>query len=609
MLHSHELLSRGQLPPDTRGMVIIDESHRFRTPSTRRYETLAPWCVGRNGLLLSATPVVNRMDDLAQQLLLFIRNDALAWAGMPRLTELAGHETPAALAHLVVTGEDRSPALPTAASRDVRVGEAAGGEGEALRLGVEALTLSRAPAVASLLRGTLLVELASSPAAIAEALGRYRSLLWHARDAEVGGCRLTRETIRHMVGPEPDQLVLWELIEGGKEAGELALEDLSLVESLEAMARRWAANDDAKLTTLRGLLDEKPTLVFSHAIATVTQLRRSLGPRVAWCTGQESGLDAMRAPRDVVLDWFRHREGNGAAPKLLLATDVASEGLDLPLIQRVVHYDLPWTAVRLEQRSGRALRLGSAVPLVEVIRLLPPLALERTLRREQILARKSALPERMGLGGEPEAPWRLRARLAARWEPVAANEGIAAVEGATAGAIAGFRIVLEDGGEHTVVLAHGEKGWSAETGVIIRLLESVAEGDAARTPPAAAIRRLLRSLAVQVRAALRTIQGARLTTESSSDPRRPAIRRLLALAREAAARRDQERLALVERGLALLRSGHTAGEARLVASWRQLPTDALLARLSTLPPADPRAQIARVELIGILVVEAPRATR
>lgn len=611
-LHSHELLSRGRLPSDTRGTVVVDESHRFRTPGTRRYETLAPWCVGRRGLLLSATPVVNRIDDLAHQLLLFTRNDALAWAGISRLTELGVQTAPAALAHLVITGEDRSTELPAAASREVRVSEAAGGVGEALRHGVERLTLSRSPAVAGLLRGTLLVELASSPAAIAEALGRYRALLLHARDAGASGCPVTRETIRRMVGPEPDQLVLWELLDSGMEAGELALEDLAKVEDLELTARHWGANGDAKLAVLRSLLDEKPTLVFSHAIATVTQLRRGLGPRVAWCTGQESGLDAMRAPREVVLDWFRHRQANGvAAPKLLLATDVASEGLDLPLIQRVVHYDLPWTAVRLEQRSGRALRLGSAVPLVEVIRLLPPLGLERALQREQILERKSALPAQIGLGASPDAPWRLRARLAAQWAGIVPSEGVAEVQGTVAGAIAGFRIVLENGCEHSVVLAKERTGWSDEISAVFRLLDAVGENEkeAPRAPAGATIQKLLRSLAVQVRAALRTIQGSRLTPDLPGDPRRPAIRRLLALAREAARRRDQERLALVERGLALLRRGHTAGEARLVASWRELPCNQLLDTLRTLPETELPAEVAKVELIGILVVEAPSGGR
>ena len=84
---SHARASRGSLSP-SRGMVIIDESHHFRNPLTRRYAAAAPWLVGRRALLLSATPVVNRLDDLAAQLRLVIRDDALAASGIGSLSVL-----------------------------------------------------------------------------------------------------------------------------------------------------------------------------------------------------------------------------------------------------------------------------------------------------------------------------------------------------------------------------------------------------------------------------------------------------------------------------------------------------------------------------------------
>jgi superfamily II DNA or RNA helicase len=84
---SHARPSGGALPTDP-GMAIIDESHHFRNPSTRRYATVAPWLVGRRALLLTATPVVNRLDDLAAQLRLTIRDDALAASGIGSLSLL-----------------------------------------------------------------------------------------------------------------------------------------------------------------------------------------------------------------------------------------------------------------------------------------------------------------------------------------------------------------------------------------------------------------------------------------------------------------------------------------------------------------------------------------
>ena len=84
---SHTKASRGSLPLGA-GLVIIDESHHFRNPLTRRYATVAPWLLGRRAILLSATPVVNRLDDLGAQLRLAVRDDALAASGIGSLSLL-----------------------------------------------------------------------------------------------------------------------------------------------------------------------------------------------------------------------------------------------------------------------------------------------------------------------------------------------------------------------------------------------------------------------------------------------------------------------------------------------------------------------------------------
>jgi hypothetical protein len=614
LLHSHETLSRGRLPPAAAGPVVIDESQRCRNPLTRRYETLAPWCAGRRGVLLSATPAVNRLEDLSHQLLLFVRDDALGWAGVASLRMLAGPMAEGALAELVITGEDRSASLPDPATRDLRPEEPPGSRLEAMRAGVLSLRLSRERAISGLLRGVLLAALASSPLALADALGRYRSLLQHARDAAAAGRCVSRQAIRRIIGSAGDQLVLWPLVAEGVPASELALDDLEPAAALEAAARAWGADPDAKLLALREVLaDGKSSLVFTTTIATVRYLRRHLGRGVAWCTGRSAGLDAATAEREAVLDWFRKPvlRGDGLVPRptLLIATDVAAEGLDLPLLQRVVHYDLPWTAVRLEQRSGRALRLGSLHRQVEVLRFLPARSLEATLRQEAILESKAALPEQLGLGQAGDAPWRLRARIAARWQEVAPSEGIGVTRGARAAAVAGFRLGMSDGSVREVVRARIATGWTDDAATIAELLEAAHGARLAQTPPARALRPVFRALTVLVRAALRNAHGARLLHGARSTPSRRALGRVLALAREAARQRERERLALLERGLRLLRRGHTAGEGRLIERWPDLPLAALLAILERLPAEPDPPEVTRVELIGVLLVEPPSRGR
>jgi hypothetical protein len=62
-------------------------------------------------------------------------------------------------------------------------------------------------------------------------------------------------------------------------------------------------------------------------------------------------------------------------------------------------------------------------------------------------------------------------------------------------------------------------------------------------------------------------------------------------------------LTAAERGLALLRRGQTAGEARLTVTWEGLPEPALLATLARLPPVEGPAAPVSVEVIGVLLVE------
>src|SRR5579859_427911 len=72
-----------------RRLVIVDEAHRFRNPGTLRYRHLALLVTGARVLLLTATPVHNRLADLLHLFRLFLRDDALAGLGLPSLRRAA----------------------------------------------------------------------------------------------------------------------------------------------------------------------------------------------------------------------------------------------------------------------------------------------------------------------------------------------------------------------------------------------------------------------------------------------------------------------------------------------------------------------------------------
>ncbi len=60
------------------------------------------------------------------------------------------------------------------------------------------------------------------------------------------------------------------------------------------------------------------------------------------------------------------RFSNPSSPSILIATDVAARGLDVPSVQLVVHYHLPRAADMYVHRSGRTARAeksGSSILL------------------------------------------------------------------------------------------------------------------------------------------------------------------------------------------------------------------------------------------------------
>jgi len=375
--------------------VVVDESHHFRHPAIRRYRTLAPWLVGRQVLLLSATPLVNRPSDLYHQLHLGLRDDVLVDEGAASLRAAFDREcVPPALGRFVVQ-RSTTAAIPR---RHDQMVEVVSGAVPLLPL-LDALRLSTHPEIAALVRVVLLQAAASSPAALLGTLRRYRLLLLQAQDAIAAGRAPDRRRLRRMLGNSPEQLVLWSLLPGADAETDLRLDDLPALDHLIARTRRAAEYPDPKVSRLAEILHEQVrTLVYVTARETIPYLRRHLPDRwLAWCSGQRSGVGPSPLPREEVLRWFRpatprYSPGVPGVPTTLLTTDVTAEGLDLQGAGRVIHYDLPWTEVRLSQRNGRAVRGGSDRAHVDIIHFLPDHRIEGRLHRCEALSRKAGLP-------------------------------------------------------------------------------------------------------------------------------------------------------------------------------------------------------------------------
>ena len=609
---SHQAASRGRLPAARPDLVVIDESHHFRNPATRRYAHVAPWLVGSRVLLVSATPVVNRLDDLAHQLLLAVRDDCLAGRGCPSLqTALCRNDAPAALGDLVFC----RPAPPTTPRAATTIHSPSLGPAERTLLdGIDRLSLSPDPGVAELIRVVFWRALASSPAALAGALRRYEGLLHHAAQAAGSGKQLTRAAIRAFAGPDQAQLVLWGLLPEDGGQADLSLDDREPLAELLRAAADAEQRIDAKSERLRGIVDDGlPTIVFTVFRDSLTWLRTQLADRrPAWLSGERAGLGPTVLDRDAVLSWFRPdpgpvRQSAVRPPTILLATDVAAEGLDLQTAGRVVHYDLPWTSVRIDQRNGRALRLGTRWNDVAIVEFHPPPLLETRLRQLDRLIDKRRLASRAGV--DPDGQWlyRWRADLASWAGALPAAGGMSVVDGEEPGWLVGLAMDLvdENGGSSAMpaaLLWIGEDGSVSESPVrLARLLRDIA-GRSWRAPSAAERRQTLAALRPVVRGRIRDSAAASWQAPRRMPEHRVVERRLRTLAKEALRRRDREALARIDAAHSWLAGGLTAGEAILVGRMAGLERPALLLLLGSLSIRPRRREAAVPRVTGVVRV-------
>ena len=79
-----------------------------------------------------------------------------------------------------------------------------------------------------------------------------------------------------------------------------------------------------------------------------------------WCLAHPDQVSGIKAAdrRAAAVDYFRNRAD------IMIATEAASEGLNLQFCSLVINYDLPWNPQRIEQRIGRCHRYGQKYDVV-----------------------------------------------------------------------------------------------------------------------------------------------------------------------------------------------------------------------------------------------------
>lgn len=162
---------------------------------------------------------------------------------------------------------------------------------------------------------------------------------------------------------------------------------------------------DHKLQSLINLVrDQHPDekfLLFTQFADTALYLERELnaaGVTAVDCATGQSPDPARQAWRfspesnDKLRDFPPYHQ-----TRVLIATDVLSEGQNLQDSSRVINYDLPWAIIRLVQRAGRVDRIGQKADTITCYSFLPADGVETIIHlRERLQNRLQQNAEVVG---------------------------------------------------------------------------------------------------------------------------------------------------------------------------------------------------------------------
>lgn len=171
--------------------------------------------------------------------------------------------------------------------------------------------------------------------------------------------------------------------------------DLGILNEILGMVRDIGPAQDDKLQTLLSTmqsetLSREKVIVFTQYSDTARYLYDELGKK----TADLAVIDSRTKNKLQILRRFsprsnRHeiRDGENEI-RVVIATDVFSEGLNLQDAACIINYDLHWNPVRLIQRVGRIDRIGSTHDTIHIYNFFPETELDKGLGLKERLARR-----------------------------------------------------------------------------------------------------------------------------------------------------------------------------------------------------------------------------
>jgi superfamily II DNA or RNA helicase len=158
----------------------------------------------------------------------------------------------------------------------------------------------------------------------------------------------------------------------------------------------WNPAQDTKLAALIELISRThahdKVLVFTQFADTVRYLETQLQQRnvgsTAGVTGDADDPTALAWRFSPVSNDKRDHVPAADELRVLIATDVLSEGQNLQDAHLVVNYDLPWAIIRLIQRAGRVDRIGQRAEEITCYTFMPAEGVEQIIRLRARIRRR-----------------------------------------------------------------------------------------------------------------------------------------------------------------------------------------------------------------------------
>lgn len=157
---------------------------------------------------------------------------------------------------------------------------------------------------------------------------------------------------------------------------------------ISLLGKNWSPEQDRQLNALDNLVQKKHSkekvLIFTQFADTAYYLTEQLKKRgvkqIDCVTGDAEDPTAYAYRFSPV----SNGKGSEVTPdkeiRVLVSTDVLSEGQNLQDSHIIVNYDLPWAIIRLIQRAGRVDRIGQKAEKIYCYSFLPEDGIEKIIR-------------------------------------------------------------------------------------------------------------------------------------------------------------------------------------------------------------------------------------